>query len=255
MVPYVPAQVRATAEADILGAPRPPQSPRDLPTSDPVSSVARGEEPKRALRASEVLRMLRERLAELGVADDAYRIGEAIDGAWCLRRTPRGWEVALHSEGAPVEPRYFRRAQDAAEALLGALLLFPGRARPEASEPAAEAEPAQHAGDWPILPLRGEPPLHFYRRKRLLTLPAGTVVDRYGNDAGNLVHPKDTPFAETSLTFEREFERRRYRVVRPIGVLSGVLRPWGPLPGGAVGYLLPRAIGQHVESGALEPLT
>ncbi|EHR63970.1 TNT domain-containing protein [Saccharomonospora cyanea] len=261
-VPYVEPQVRATAEADVLGAPRPPQSTRDLASADPVSRVARGEEPERALRASEVLRMLRERLAELGVADSAYRIGEAVDGVWCLRRTPRGWEVALHSEGEPVEPRYFRRVQAAAEAMLGALLLFPGRARPEpASDSAAsapggsDAEDPQHATDWPILPLRGEPPLPFYRRKRLLTLPAGTVVDRYGNDAGNLVHPQDTPFAETSLTFERESERRRYRVVRPIGVLSGVLRPWGPLPGGGVGYLLPRAVGQHVESGALEPLS
>ncbi|WP_298179588.1 TNT domain-containing protein [Saccharomonospora sp.] len=252
-VPYVEPQLRATAQADVLGAPRPPQTV-DGVDDDPVARVERGEEPQRPLRASEVLRALRARLGEHGVVDSAYRIGGVADGAWCLRRTPRGWEVARHAEGAPVEPRYFRRAQDAAEALLGALLLFPGRARTGVADEVEAQEPPAHATDWPILPLRGEPPLPFYRGKRLLTLPAGTVVDRYGNEAGNLVHPQDTPFAETSLTFEREFERHRYRVVRPIRVLSGVLRAWGPLPGGAVGYLLPRAIGQHLESGALERL-
>jgi hypothetical protein len=35
-------------------------------------------------------------------------------------------------------------------------------------------------------------------------------------------------------------------------VLTGVTLPWGPMPGGAVGYFLPRAIAQHLESGALE---
>lgn len=256
-VPYVEPHVRATAEADVLGAPRPPRSAREVSRPDPVRAVARGEEPHRPLRASEVLRLTRERLAELGVAETAYRIGDAVDGAWCLRRTAQGWEVARHADGRPVEPRYFREVQVAAEALVGALLLFPGRAHPgEAASPADGGAPdaASQVTDWPILPLRGEPPLTFFERKRLLTLPAGTLVERYGNDSGNLVHPQDTPFAETALTLDREFTRRRYRVVRPIGVLAGVLRPWGPLPGGGVGYLLPRALAQHVESGALEPL-
>ncbi|WP_197319565.1 TNT domain-containing protein [Saccharomonospora sp. NB11] len=253
-VPYVEPQVRATAEADVLGAPRPPRSTHDVAKPDPVALVARGEEPPRPLRASEVLRMTRQRLTELGVAETAYRLGDSADGAWCLRRTDRGWELARHADGGPVDPRYFSGVQEAAEALVGALLLFPGRAAPT-SEPAEGPDAAAHATDWPILPLRGEPPLPFLTRKRLLRLPAGAVVDRFGNDAGNLVHPENTPFAQTALTLDREFARRRYRVVRPIGVLAGVLRPWGPLPGGGLGYLLPRPIAQHVESGALEALT
>ncbi len=254
-VPYVDPQLRATAQADVLGAPRPPQTVDDAGELDPVSRVERGEEPERPLRASEVLRTLRARLDEHGVAASAYRIGEIADGAWCLHRTPQGWEVARYVEGRPVEPRYFQRVQPAAEALLGALLFFPGRARAGVDEEAEAQEPPAHATDWPILPLRGEPPLPLYRGKRLLTLSAGTVVDRYGNEAGNLVHPQDTAFTETSLPLERELERHRYRVVRPIRVLSGVLRPWGPLRGGGVGYLLPRAIGHHLESGALERLS
>ncbi len=198
-----------------------------------------------------MLRVLRTRLAEHGVAEGAYRIGEVADGAWCLRRVARGWEVARHADGGPVDPRYFPRAQDAAEALLGTLLLLPGRSRPSDEEDTDETE-ATRATDWPILPSRGEPPLTFYRRKRVLTLAEGTVLDRYGTEQGNLVHPEGTPFAETSLTFEREFERHSYRVLRPLHALSGVTRPWGTLPGGAVAYLLPHTLAHHVETGALE---
>ncbi|MBK1784588.1 TNT domain-containing protein [Prauserella cavernicola] len=247
--PYVPRRVRATAEAEVAGRPHPPQTAEDLAEPDAVTRVERGQEPKPALRASEVLAVLRTRLAEYGVAQSAYRVGERADGAWCLSRTPQGWEVARYDGGEPVEPAYFARAQEAAQALLGAVLLLPGRTRLGAPED-AEAHP--HVSDWPIMPLRGEPPLTYFHGKRLVTLPEGTVVLRYGNEGGNVVHPEGTPFQETSLAFDRENEVHHYEVRRPLHVLTGVTRPWGPLPGGAVAYLLPRAIGHHVESGALE---
>ncbi|WP_199428845.1 TNT domain-containing protein [Qaidamihabitans albus] len=252
--PYVRELLRATAEADLLGRPYPPQTPDDLGEPGPLTRVERGDEPNPPLRAAEVLTVLRTRLAEYGVAESAYRIGEGADGAWCLRRVPEGWEVARHEAGAPVQPRHFSRVAEAAEALLGALLLFPGRARLGVPADAETREPVANATDWPVLPLRGEPPLNYYRGKRLVTLPAGTTVQRFGNEAGNLVHAEDTPFAETSLAFEREHERRVYRLRRPVRVLSGVTLPWGGLPGGAVAYLLPRAIGHHLETGALERL-
>lgn len=253
--PYVPQRVRATAEAEVTGRPHPPQTTEDLAEADAVTKVERGAEPRPGLRASEVLRVLRTRLAEYGVAESAYRIGETAEGAWCLHRTPHGWEVAPYADGEPVEPRYFPRVQAAAEALLGAVLLLPGRARQGVPDDAEAHEPPAHASDWPILPLRGEPPLNYYRNKRLVTLPAGTMVRRYGNEGGNLVHPQGTPFPTTSLAFEREYDVHGYEVRRPIRVLTGVTRPWGPLPGGAIAYLLPRAIGHHVETGALERRT
>lgn len=250
--PYVGAALRAAAEAEVRGTPRPPQSAGEPAAPDAVQRVQRGTEPRTPLRASEVLRLLRLRLAELGVAESAYRVGETADGAWCLRRTPRGWEVALHADGVAVDPRYFPRVHAAAEALLGALLLHPGRSRTGVADDVEASEPPAHATDWAVLPLRGEPPLPMYRHKRMAVLAAGSLVDRFGNDSGNLVHPHGTPFPETSLAFERESENRTYRVLRPIQVLTGVLRPWGPLPGGAVAYLLPRAVGHHLSSGALE---
>jgi len=244
-VPYASRSVRATAEAELLGKPRPPRAPEDVAEPSTVTKVQRGAEPRR-LRASEVLTALRLRLAEYGVPESAFRIGETADDVWCLHRAADGWEVARYAEGAPVEPRYFGRVHEAAEALLGALLLVPGRMG------GGTSAVQEHPTDWPIQPLRGEPPLPFYRNKRMVTLPVGTRLRRFGNEQGNLLHPDRTPFPETSLTFERESDLRTFVVTRPLHVLTGVTAPWGPLPGGAVAYLLPRPIGAHVESGALE---
>lgn len=247
-LPYVSGRLRATAEAEVLGKPYPPQTERDLAVPDAVTKADRVAEPNPGLRASEVLTVLRRRLDEQGVLPSAYRIGEVADGAWCLRRTDDGWEVALH-DGEPVAPVYFPRVESAARFLLGTLLLFPARARVGGPDEAQLREPPT---DWPIAPLRGEPPLQFYRGKRMVTLPPGNVVQRFGNEAGNLLHLESASFAETSLAPEREHERRLYRVRRPLRVLTGVAVPWGGLPGGAVSYLLPRAVGHHVETGALE---
>ncbi|WP_158879661.1 TNT domain-containing protein [Amycolatopsis anabasis] len=245
--PYVGERLRATAEAELLGQPYPPQSPDDLAQPDAPTLVDRGGEPRAGLRASEVLTVLQRRLTDYGVAESAYRIGELGEGVWSLRRTESSWEVGAPDGG---EPAYFAHVEEAARFLLGTLLLYPARA---GSTP-PEAEQG-HPTDWPILPLRGEPPLHFFRAKRMIVLPAGAAVVRFGNEAGNLVHDESARFPETSLAAEREALRQAYRVTRPLRVLTGVTLPWGPMPGGAVAYLLPRPIGQHLETGALDRVT
>lgn len=102
--------------------------------------------------------------------------------------------------------------------------------------------------------MRGEPPLSFFRGKRIVALPAGTTVVRFGPEAGNLVHQNSVRFLETSLTPDRERDRHEYRVQRTIRVLTGVTAPWGQQPGRATAYLLPRPIAQHLEQGALSRL-
>ena len=82
-------------------------------------------------------------------------------------------------------------------------------------------------------------------------LPPGTAVVRFGPETGNLVHEDGSRFVETSLAFEREREKRLYRVQRSLRVLTGVMAPWSTMPGGAVAYLLPRPLAQHLETGAL----
>lgn len=249
--PYVDRVVRQAAQAELTGT----AAPRAVdPDADPgvVTRVDRGEEPGGNPRASEILTVLQRRLAEYGVAESAYRIGDAAEGAWCLRRTRDGWEVARHVDGAPTEAQYFASVEPAARCLLGTLLLYPGRAAGDSSDEAGPAAPAPQVGDWPIAPLRGEPPLSFFRHIRMIVLPAGTALRRFGNEGGNLVHPEGTGFAETSLTVDREYEQHTYLVRRPLRVLTGVTIAWGGLPGGAIAHLLPRAVGHHVGNGALE---
>ncbi|NIH77682.1 TNT domain-containing protein [Amycolatopsis viridis] len=235
-VPSVPAHLRAAAEAELLGKPLPPQP--DAGNADAVTRAERGEDPPYGLRASEVLTVLERRLAEHGITPSAYRIGERADGAWSLRRTEQGWEVTAPNGAAATT---CARVEEAARFLLGSLLLYPVHA-------------VDDSGEWPVAPLRGEPPLTLYRAKRLVTLPTGTTLVRFGTETGNLLHEEHARFAETSLLPDREAQRARYRVARPLRVLTGVTMSWGVLPGGAVAYFLPHPIGQHVETGALERL-
>jgi hypothetical protein len=242
--PYVSELVRATAEAELLKKPYPAQTAADIPDDSPLAKIDRGGEPAQDLRAADALTVLHRRLIEYGVAESAYRIGgaaEPVDGVWWLRKTELGWEVARPPTDEPVA---FARLEEAARFLLGTLLLYPART-------GDEPETRESAADWPIVPLRGEPPPNFFRGKRFVVLATGTTLQRFGNETGNLVHSDSARFVETSLTYERERERRIYRVHRPLRVLTGITVPWSGMPGGAVAYLLPRPIGQHLETGAL----
>jgi hypothetical protein len=242
--PYVSELVRATAESELVKKPRPAQIAAELPDDSAPAKIDRGDEPVQELRAADVLTVLHRRLAEHGVNASVYRIGgetAPADGIWWLRKSESGWEVARPPTDEPIG---FAHLEQAARFFLGTLLLYPGRA-------GEEPELRESAADWPIVPLRGEPPLSFYRGKRIIVLPTGTTVQRFGNEAGNLVHAESARFVETSLAFERERERRMYRVQRPLRVLTGVTAPWSGMPGGAVAYLLPRPLGQHLETGSL----
>ncbi|KAA9166687.1 DUF4237 domain-containing protein [Amycolatopsis acidicola] len=233
-VPFLSPRLRATAEAEVLGKPHPPAF--DRVEVDPVTVVDRGGEPALGLRASEVLVMLQRRLTEYGIPESAYRLGEVADGAWCLQRVGAAWEVS----GPGGEPLVFPHIEAAARFLLGSLLMYPARA---GEGPDVE---------WPIAPMRGEPPLNFFRAKRMVLLPAGATVLRFGHEQGNLVHEQSTRFPEASLTPDREQPQQRFRLTRPLPALTGVTQPWGPMPGGGLGYFLPHSLAQYLENGAVE---
>ncbi|HKS48811.1 MAG TPA: TNT domain-containing protein [Amycolatopsis sp.] len=249
--PYVDKLTRRTAAADLLGRPRPKADPRDFtPTSGEIAAALETE-PDPRLEDAAVLVVLAQRLGEQGVWAGAYRIAARADGMWCLNTTEQGWEVARYCGGEPVNPRYFERAEDAAQHLLGALLLHPGRMTGGRETP---LETAPELADWPIQPADGEPPLTLLRNKRTVRLTVGTVVLRFGDETGNLVHHDETRFPATSLPIERERREWRYRLRRPLTVLLGVAVPWAGLPGGAVGYVLPKVIRDHLADGSLEKL-
>ncbi|MGZ3142254.1 glycohydrolase toxin TNT-related protein [Lentzea chajnantorensis] len=109
---------------------------------------------------------------------------------------------------------------------------------------------------FPITPLAGEPPLTLFRHKQMFELPAGTEVDRYGDQSGNLVYVAGTPFPERSLVpswINRPY--RVYRLRRPLEVLTGVAVPWFEQPGGGTAYLLPKAVEEMIAEGVLVEIT
>ncbi|MFG1640555.1 TNT domain-containing protein [Amycolatopsis sp. NPDC049252] len=247
--PYVEQLVRRTAEADLLGKPRPKASRADVKTTggDVVAELETTPDPR--LDDEELLTVLVRRLGEHGVWPEAYRVGDRADGTWCLNYTPDGWEVAAYADGAPRKPKYFDRLEDAAQQLLGALLLHPARMTAGHETP---LETARELDDWPVHPAPGEPPLTLLRNKRITRLVAGTVVLRFGEEPGNLVHHGEVRFATTSLPLERERVRRSYRLRRPLHVITGITVPWANLPGGAVACVLPKTIAEHESDGSLE---
>ena len=247
--PYVDKLLRRTAAADLLGRPRPKADHRDLdPTSaDVAAALETRTDPE--LEDPAVLVVLAQRLGEHGVWPEAYRLAARADGAWCLNATGEGWEVARYEQGEPVTPRLFTRVEDAAQFLLGALLLHPARMTAGRETP---LETSAELGDWPIRPCEGEPPLTLLRNKRMVRLAAGTLVLRFGGESGNLVHHDESRFPTTSLPIEREHEEATYRLCRPLWVVVGIAVPWAGLPGGAVSYVLPKAVHEHVTEGALE---
>ncbi|MFI9814892.1 TNT domain-containing protein [Saccharothrix variisporea] len=124
--------------------------------------------------------------------------------------------------------------------------------RPAPPQPQPQESPKPAARQWPITPLNGEPPLTLFRHKKMVELPAGMEVDRFGDGSGNLVYVAGTPFAERSLVpswINRPY--RVYRLRRPVEVLTGVAVPWFEQPGGGTAYLLPKSVEDLIADGVL----
>ncbi|GAA1278755.1 glycohydrolase toxin TNT-related protein [Saccharothrix xinjiangensis] len=121
------------------------------------------------------------------------------------------------------------------------------------AQPAAAQQPeGKSARSWPINPMNGEPPLTLFRHKKMVELPAGMEIDRFGDGAGNLVYAAGTPFPQRSLVpswVNRPY--RVYRLRRPVEVLTGVAVPWFEQPGGGTAYLLPKAVDDLIADGVL----
>ncbi|WP_297547614.1 TNT domain-containing protein [Amycolatopsis sp.] len=250
--PYVDLLVRRTAEADLLGQPRPQPIPGDVePTAGDIAAELETR-PDPRLDVDDVLAVLVQRLGEHGVWPEAYRVGERADSTWCLNETPEGWEVARYEHGVAVRPRLFDQAEDAAHQLLGALLLHPARMTAGHETP---LETATELDDWPITESDGEPPLTLLRNKRVVQLVEGTTVVRFGPENGNLVHGPQVRFATTSLPLERDGHEQTYQLRRPLHVITGITVPWANLPGGAVAYVLPKPVVDHLADKSLERIS
>ncbi|WP_034289599.1 TNT domain-containing protein [Amycolatopsis benzoatilytica] len=243
--PYVEPLVRRTAEADLAGQPRPLPGPDDLCRTAADLAAERETNPDPVLSDPALLTHLGQRLDSFGVWPDTYCLGGREAGKWSIYQSKAGWTVA-----APDGREHpFQHLEAAAQHLLGALLLHPARAT-GGRETALET--AREVADWPIQPVPGDPPLTLLRNKRLTRLAEGTVVLRFGEEPGNLVHHPAVRFPTTSLPLERERVTSTFRLRRALHAIAGVTVPWASLPGGAVAYVLPKPIADHESDGSLE---
>ncbi|MFD1148212.1 TNT domain-containing protein, partial [Saccharothrix hoggarensis] len=120
------------------------------------------------------------------------------------------------------------------------------------AQPAAATPEAKPQRSWPINPMNGEPPLTLFRHKKMVELPIGLEVDRFGDGSGNLVYAAGTPFPERSLVpswINRPY--RVYRLRRPVEALTGIAVPWFEQPGGGTAYLMPKTIEDMLADGVL----
>jgi hypothetical protein len=256
-LPEVDDHTRDVAVSAITGAPM-PERLAPQPSSAEAQQRDLEEQAKQAREQAAVNR-LRRRLGELGADPSVYRVGEVADDAWCLVREDDGWSVFWSERGGRHNAVEFATADQAAAYLLGTLLIVPSRMRgPEqpaestsapGPSPAGTAPPADDAT---IEPLPGEPPLTLYRDRRVVELPVGTAVDRFGTPAGNVVYAARTPYANRSMPPDWiNSGYHVYRLERPLRVVTGVAVPWFEQPGGGTAYILPRSIQDLLNESAL----
>ena len=213
-----------------------------------VATLASPTDPKTA--ETEALRAAEDAAAELELDPARYRIGEAADGAWCLVPERDGWAVFLAEGGERFEAAEFATAQQAARYFVGHLHLnrtaFRGELAPDAKRP-TEA--------WPIQPLGGDPGLTLYRGKRIVTLPPGTEMDRYGEPEGNTLYAAGTEWTHRSQKAEaRQRPYHVYRLRRPVRAIVGSSVAWYDEAGGGTAYVLERSVADLLADGSAEEL-
>ncbi|MEU0535639.1 TNT domain-containing protein [Amycolatopsis tolypomycina] len=197
---------------------------------------------KKALRAAE------DAAAELEIPAARYRIGEVADGAWCLVREDDGWAVFRAEGDQRRELATFSTAAEAVRYFVGHLYLdrtaLRGELPPDAKRP---------TGQWPIQPVGGDAGLQMYGGKRLVTLPPGTEMDRYGDPDGNTLYAARTEWPHRSEPDEVQgWAYHVYRLRRPVRAVTGTVVAWYDQPGGGTAYVLERPVADLLADGAVE---
>jgi hypothetical protein len=214
------------------------------PAATPAATADPETATKEALRAAEGA------AAELEIPSAAYRIGEVTDGGWCLVRDGDGWAVFLARGGERLDASTFPTATAAARYFVGHLYLNRTTLRGELPPDAKRA-----TAEWPIQPAGGDAGLQMYGGKRLVTLPPGTEMDRYGDPTGNTAYAARTEWPHRSEPDEvREWTYHVYRLRRPVRAVTGTVIAWYDQPGGGTAYVLERPFAELLAEGAAEEL-
>jgi hypothetical protein len=111
----------APAEPSVAQAPPAHLAPSSLPPAAPQQLQAAPSIQSRS-QQERTINLLRQRMADLGVPDSAYRIGEPAPRTWYLEQADGGWQVGWF-DGEFSSPMLFEEVTDASAFLLGKLLL------------------------------------------------------------------------------------------------------------------------------------
>ena len=83
-----------------------------------------------------------------------------------------------------------------------------------------------------------------------ITLPAGTLIDRFGGDGGSYFSPKGIPFGQRALPYVCDLRAYRvFRVEKSFTVIRGTIRPWFGEPGLGTQYLAQQNVGELLDAG------
>ncbi|MFE5501493.1 TNT domain-containing protein [Amycolatopsis japonica] len=199
------------------------------------------------IAAKEALAAASQAAIELELDTSRYRIGEVADGAWCLVPEEGRWAVFWAQGEDRFARAEFATAWEAARYFTGHLYLnrpaFRDELPPDAKRPTSA---------WPIQPMSDDGGLSLYEGKRLVTLPPGTEMDRYGDPSGNTLFAARTEFTHRSHKAERaEREYHVYRLVRPVRAITGTAVAWYEQAGGGTAYVLARSVADLLADGSL----
>ena len=161
-------------------------------------------------------------------------------------------EAGAQATGQPGASQPTASRQDAGQQATGQPDASQQSAQQGASHQSSGQQGTSVTQQWKIQPLAGEPPLTLYRDKRMVLLPAGTEVDRFGDPTGNVTYAARTQYQHRSLPPDwSNFPYHAYRVQRPLEALTGLAVPWFEQPGGGTAFVLPRSIADLVADGLL----
>ncbi|WP_328604215.1 TNT domain-containing protein [Amycolatopsis sp. NBC_00345] len=213
-----------------------------------AATLSGSADPKTA--ETEALRAAEDAAAELGLDPARYRIGEVADGAWCLVSEEDSWAVFLAVGEERFEGAEFATVQQAVRYFVGHLYLNRSAFRDELAPDAKRPTDA-----WPIQPLGGDAGLQIYGGKRIVTLPPGTEMDRYGDPDGNTLYAAGTEWTYRSQPSNvRDREYHVYRLRRPVRGIVGSPIAWYDEAGGGTAYVLERSVADLLADGSLEPV-
>lgn len=199
------------------------------------------------IAAKEALAAAGQAAVELELDPARYRVGEIADGAWCLVPEDGRWSVFWAQGEERVERADFATAREAVRYFTGHLYLnrsaFRDELPPDAKRPTSA---------WPIQPMSDDGGLSLYQGKRLVTLPPGTEMDRYGDPSGNTLFAARTEFTHRSHKAERaQREYHLYRLTEPVRAITGTAVPWYDQAGGGTAYVLARSVADLLADGSL----